>query len=450
MKGLLFTYLLTYGGSLVALFNPFYGLLIYVCFAIVKPDYMWWFSVPQGNYSRIVALSLLLGWGLKGFGRWQFGRAGAIVLLLVFFWAWSALSAAFASNQEVAWYFVESFSKIALPFLVGITLIESVNQLKQLAWVLVLSQGYVALEFNLSYFSGYNRLWLEGFGQMDNNCNGIALVTMVGAAFFLGLHTRKLWAKGVALSAMVLMVHAIMFSFSRGALLSLILSAFMAFLLLPKRPTNLLVFTLLVLVGIRLAGSDVLARFATTFVSEEQRDTSAESRVQLWAACRDLMMKNPLGIGPNHFPLVVHEYGFERGKEAHSLWMQLGAELGFPGMGALLLFFGLAIARLWLFLWRKPPGLDPWCFYFSQMVIVSLFGFVISAQFVSLKMLEAPYYLVLLGAGVLKLTSEARTMPARTARQRHPQRSRVSWATARGYQAPGRKTASSLASPSRG
>ncbi len=38
MKGLLFTYALTYGGCLVTLFRPFYGLLIYVCFAIVKPD----------------------------------------------------------------------------------------------------------------------------------------------------------------------------------------------------------------------------------------------------------------------------------------------------------------------------------------------------------------------------------------------------------------------------
>ena len=38
MKGLIFTYLLTYGGAAVSLFRPFTGLLIYVCFAIIKPD----------------------------------------------------------------------------------------------------------------------------------------------------------------------------------------------------------------------------------------------------------------------------------------------------------------------------------------------------------------------------------------------------------------------------
>ena len=48
MKGLLFTYLMTYGGGLLALFTPFYGLLVYVCFAIVKPDAMWSWSVRVG------------------------------------------------------------------------------------------------------------------------------------------------------------------------------------------------------------------------------------------------------------------------------------------------------------------------------------------------------------------------------------------------------------------
>ena len=75
MIGPLFTYLLTYGGSLAALFNPFVGLLVYVCFAIIKPEVMWFWSVPPGNYSRIIAISLLIGWALKGFGGWQFGRA---------------------------------------------------------------------------------------------------------------------------------------------------------------------------------------------------------------------------------------------------------------------------------------------------------------------------------------------------------------------------------------
>jgi hypothetical protein len=40
------------------------------------------------------------------------------------------------------------------------------------------------------------------------------------------------------------------------------------------------------------------------------------------------------------------------------------------------------------------------------MVIASLAGFAVAAQFVSLEGLEVPYYIVLIGAGALKLASE--------------------------------------------
>jgi hypothetical protein len=41
------------------------------------------------------------------------------------------------------------------------------------------------------------------------------------------------------------------------------------------------------------------------------------------------------------------------------------------------------------------------------MVVAGLIGFAIAAQFVSLYGLEVPYYIALIGAGVLKLSSTA-------------------------------------------
>src|SRR5205085_3581311 len=142
------------------------GLLIYVCFAIVKPEAMWHFSVPEGNYSRIVAVALLLGWAAQGFGRWEFGRARGVVAAFFAFWLWSAVSATQAANQTLAWNWVEELAKVLLPFLVGITTINSTRRLLQLAWVILLSQGYVAYELNMSYFSGFNRVMEAGFGGM--------------------------------------------------------------------------------------------------------------------------------------------------------------------------------------------------------------------------------------------------------------------------------------------
>src|SRR5947209_14013072 len=107
-KGLLFTYAMTYGGAVVGLFRPFAGLLIYVCFAIIKPEALWYWSVPEGNYSRIIAIVLLVGWVVQGCGAWRLGKAWTVVLALLGYWVWSALSAFGASDQESAWRFVES------------------------------------------------------------------------------------------------------------------------------------------------------------------------------------------------------------------------------------------------------------------------------------------------------------------------------------------------------
>src|SRR5262245_45213107 len=93
-----------------------------------------------------------------------------------------------APDPKVAWTFVEDLSKITLPFLVGITMIESVRELKQIAWVIALAHGFLAYEFNLSYYDGSNRLLAMGHGGMDENCVSIAMVTAGGLAFFLGLN----------------------------------------------------------------------------------------------------------------------------------------------------------------------------------------------------------------------------------------------------------------------
>ena len=263
MKSLIITYLLTYGGALASLFDPFVGLLIYLVFGIIKPDVTWFYAVPQGNYSRVVAIALLLGWTIKGFGDWRFGRGGAVIGGILGYWGLSILGAVLAPNQEMGWHFVEELTKIVLPVLVGITTIDSVRKLKQLAWVLMLSQAYLAYEANLSYYvSGFNIIRELGLGGMsDNNAVAIAMDTGVGLAFFLGMQAKRWWQKALAFGSAALMAHGVLLSFSRGGMTGLIVVGFITFLLIPKRPQHYLIFLLAVLLVLRLAGNDVRERF---------------------------------------------------------------------------------------------------------------------------------------------------------------------------------------------
>jgi probable O-glycosylation ligase (exosortase A-associated) len=403
--GFLFVNLMTYGGAVVSLFNPFAGFLIYVCFAVLRPEYVWPWSVSEGNYSRIVALALLAGWALNGFGRWDLGRGKVVIQVLIAYFIWTILSASQAPRQALAWEYVEHYAKIVLPILVGITTIDSVRRLKLLAWVILISQAYPAFELNQLYFRGYNMLKEDGFGGMDNNSYAIALVTCTGLAGFLFWHSEKWWQKAVAFASGASMLHAVLISFSRGGMLGLIMLGLAAFVVMPKGPKELSAFALAALIGLTLAGKEVQKRFQSSFADENgKREASAESRLFLWAACWDTMIQYPiLGVGPEHMPLRMDQYGFRVGKEAHTLWLQVGAEQGFPGMFLLMSYYGVCIIRLLPIATGRTAAPDPWLTYLARAVVASLCAFAVSAQFVTVEFLEPPYYIALLGACVLKL-----------------------------------------------
>jgi probable O-glycosylation ligase (exosortase A-associated) len=403
MKGLIFTWLLTLFGVSASLVNPYNGFLVYVSLAILRPDFLWSSHIQGGRFSLIVAAAMLFNWLIRCCGRWDLGPARRIVLLLTGAWAWAVYLAMQADSPQHAWYYVEQQAKIVLPFLVGITTVRTTDDLRKLAWVIVVCEGYVSLEMNLWYFSGYNYLWHIGFGSVDNNSAAIGMVSALGVAFFLFLHEPQWWRKGLIAFFAAVTGHAILFSFSRGAMLATLVFAAVAFVIIRKSTVHYALFAAALVAGIALAGPEVRDRFFDTFASNGGvREASAQSRLDLWKDCFTLLMRNPImGCGPDHWPLHAHEFGWPAGKEAHSLWVQTTVELGLPGIAMFMGFYLACISRCWRLLRNLHATDDPWFTDAARMTIASLIGFMVAAQFVSLEALEIPYYVALLGAGTL-------------------------------------------------
>ena len=191
-----------------------------------------------------------------------------------------------------------------------------------------------------------------------------------------------------------------MFTFSRGGLLGLIVTGIVGFFLIPKQPRHYFLFAVVILLGLRLAGPSVRDRFMTSFADEKERDVSSRNRILAWSACLGMMAEQPLfGVGPRQFaPNSVRDYG-GTGMEAHTLWLQTGAELGIPGLAFLVSFYSLCIWKMIGLIRQKDA--DPAVTNLARMVIASLVGFMVSAQFVSLSGLEVPYYVALAGAGLI-------------------------------------------------
>jgi len=368
--------------------------------------------VPEGNYSKILAFGLLVGWAIRGAGDWRFGKGWVIILSLIGYIVWTVACAPGAMKGDVAWDMVDGQAKIVLLVVVGMTMIDSVEKLRHLAWVILVSYGYVAYELNVNYFNGFNQLQEMGFGSLDNNSMAITLVTCTGLGIFLCFSARKLWQQAIAVACIGFLVHAIMFSFSRGGMLGLLLVVGLSFYLIPKRPVHFAALIVGILVTLGTTGQEVTERFNSSFAEEGERDSSAQSRVEMWKICVRVAGENPLfGLGPDHFHVHAHEFGLAVGKEAHSTWLQLAVEIGIPGVSFLFAFFALTVVRLWPVTRSSFPVPDPFLKDIARMVIASTAGYVFTAQFVTLPGVESPYYIVLLGAGALKILSNPDLCP---------------------------------------
>jgi hypothetical protein len=404
--GLLFTYALTYGGALVALVSPFYGLLIYISFAILRPEELWPWSVPAGSYSQTVAIALLIGWACCGFGSWNLGRGGAIVWSLCGFLLWSCLSAFLSLDSVVAWSCVSDLSKIVIPILVGVTVIDSPERLNKVVWIIVLSVGYRALRETEVYLQG-------GLPEGDNlTAHSIAIGAPI--AFVAGVHAQRALGKVIAFAAAALCAHAPMVHMSRGAMIGVVVGGVMTVIVIQKTGRNLLYLGGAALVGLILAGPGVIAEFSSSFSGEGQRDASAESRFELWADMWSEVQSSPLvGVGPRCWPLVAERYGWPPGKEGHNLWMQVASEFGIPGVALLASAYAIAVYRLFSAAIGRRYRSIPWIRPFAQIAVTAIPAFAAEQVFGSFYLMELPYYVLMVAAVSLCLASRAERIELR-------------------------------------
>jgi len=106
-----------------------------------------------------------------------------------------------------------------------------------------------------------------------------------------------------------------------------------------------------VVLALQMAGPEVRKRFWTVAGTDEGQ---LERRPRAGSTCGRRAWISPavadLRRRPEGFGELAPRYGFPKGKEAHSLWIQGMAEVGVPGIA---LLFGFFLSTMVL-LWRSP------------------------------------------------------------------------------------------------
>lgn len=422
MKQLAFMIAFTALGTVGVLWSPFYGVFVYYLFAVLRPQFMWEWSLPTGiAWSSYVALATIGATflGLLGFIRVEPRHPEDVPhthrpvlghVCFALFAGWVSLTYFTAHSQDAAYPWFLEYLKIFLMYFVAAYLVRTTNQVWALFLMIGLVLGYISYEINYLYLvNGYLGIERNGYGGLDNNGAGLMLAMGAPICWFAFEGVQK-WFRWAFLLLIPVIIHAVLMTYSRGAMLSLVVTV--PLLVLRSRMKKLLILGL-VLFGVialpLLAGKEIRARFFS--IQEHEVDASANSRRQSWLAAYRIARDHPVfGVGIRNANLFSYQYGADmEGRTIHSQYLQILADNGFIGLGLYL----VVISSAWLSLRRtrlqyreRMDGEAIRIRAMSAGLESTLMLFCFGAIFLSLEVFELPF-LVLLLAAQLRLVSDA-------------------------------------------
>lgn len=266
-----------------------------------------------------------------------------------------------------------------------------------LAWTMAASALALALA-GLSGLTAGRRL----AASATYDPNDMAFIMLCGLPFVLLVAKRlRGVARWLALGAAVVIVLAISSTGSRGGAIGLTVVG--GFLLVADRTLGLGRRVALVVAGALifwfLAPSSAQERFLTMFTPEEDYNVSASSgRVETWKRGIKIMFMHPvLGVGVAGFETANGIYfGSEgsRWKAAHNSLIEVGAELGLPGLAMFVFLLWASLRSMLRLSWSDslPPG-HPFR-DLGMAVATSLVGYVAAGFFLSQGYSSVVYLLV--------------------------------------------------------
>ena len=404
-KQLLFMVAMTLVGTGGALFYGFYwSAFVYFLFAVLRPQFFWSWSLPDGiAWSFYVSLPAIFG-ALQKFGETNKpGQGWSRIHFVIFcFFSWMVVSYINAVNQNVAYPWLILNLKIGLMFFVGSLLISTPRQ----AWLIYLmtatALGYIGYEVNFYYFvDGRMNLRDSGLCGYDNNGGGLMLAMTIPLCLYAWEALQSRW-RWLFAAFVPLLVHTVLLSFSRGAMLAVVCTTP---LIVWRSRYRAQMTAATILFGVAclpaMTGKEVRARFFS--IEKSDADNSAQSRFSTWGAAYRMSLDYPIfGVGVRNSSYMVGKYGHGSNYQTiHSQYLQLLADDGYPGLLIYLsllavTFIGLARARGRY--QRRTDVEAKQALSAVNGIECALFTFCFGAIFLSLETFEVTYVLFMLAA----------------------------------------------------
>jgi hypothetical protein len=352
----LIVWMLLFVGLLVAAIKrSVFAVSLYMLTFFLLPAFWWWGDLLAEYRWNYIAGLVLLAASIPTEKRQFAGSAKRFVKVSLAILAnVTFVNFVIAGNTEVSFDGYQMVVKMLLLTYLMVRTVRTEGDLKVVMMSILLGASYIGYEcaFNDRGDIVGNRL--EGVGAPGaSTANHFAslmatCLPLVSPFFLVG----RLREKIAAILMAPLITNVVLLCNSRGAFLSAIFSAIILIVFSPRhiRSKSIKVVAVGSLgVFLLLGDARIIDRFVTIFASQEDRDDSAASRLDFWAAGIEMVRDYPLGAGGNGFKKVhglkylMKSGASQTARAVHNGYINEACQWGIQGLGLRLLWFYIAI-----------------------------------------------------------------------------------------------------------
>jgi len=300
--------LIVFGMLPMVLMRPYIGIYLWYWIGLMNPhklSYGFAFNFP---FAQAIAIATLLAMFNKKYRHSIPWDTGLILMIVMFIYV--TFTSFFAWNPDAAWEYWDRVLKIFLFSFLSTMLITGRVHTRILLLVIVLSLAFYGVRGGIfSIITGGNyRVWGPP-GRVfisSNNFLGLAMIMVFPLLFELAKDFSKKWIVYLFYGMAGLTAIAIIFTYSRGALLGFL--SICALMIMKSKKKGLILFILIPIIAVAAVKfvPEKLYKRAETIETFEE-DSSAMQRIRAWQVAFAIALESPFtGAG----------FEFESGNEA--------------------------------------------------------------------------------------------------------------------------------------
>jgi putative inorganic carbon (hco3(-)) transporter len=410
------------------------GAVAWTWIGLMNPHLYTW-TLARFPFAQVIAVSFFLSW-LIARDKQRLPMTPGVVLMIVLL-IFIVAKTPFAFFPDIAWDMAQRYAKVVIVALLIPSVIYSPLRIRWFLWTILFSIGvFYGVKGGIFALATGGNAQVQGPEPSfigGNTHLGVALLMVVPLfVAFIRDNVSKLlntWLKRGAIAGFWLTMLAIVFTYSRGALLGLGAISSLLYLQTRRKLVLAVILTPLALSATALVPAKWFERAETIKTDREELDTSALARIQAWGVATNIALRHPLGAGFTVDAIPVdqwmdyanfHHPGLFKAQAAHSIYFQMLGDHGFIGLS---LFAAMLIATF-VTLWRVRRFTieDPeraWLAHYAVALMIGLVGYLVAGAFVSLAGFDLLYTYVVLAAILYREAMPSRVVAPRPVPEQH-------------------------------